>query len=102
MDEPIAVAVKILRIDDFDDARKARNQAGVRLLHAHLCIYKIVIRKARLWYWRWLGPKPKVATYYRRYIDADLAHGPIAGLEAWLREHMDDDDNLLIDRVDLA
>ncbi len=83
-----APQIKILRIDDFESAIKSREQSGARVKHPHLCIYKIVSKKA--------------VTYYRRYIDGAIAHEAEAEIEKWLLRNMRDDENLMIDQVDLA
>jgi hypothetical protein len=85
------LSVKILRIDDFDAHGKARQGVGAnrrRVFYGHLCIYKIFSAKS--------------ATYYRYYIDHEVAHLPEHDLEKWLLRHLKDDENLLIDQVDLA
>ena len=80
--------IKILCLDDFDIARKAREGDGRRVQFGHLCIYKI------------LGEKS--ATYFRRYIDHLVAHLPESEIEKWLLRNQHDEGNFLFDQVDTA
>jgi hypothetical protein len=83
--------IKVLLIEDFNAAYKARDDLDVRIQYAHPCFYKTI--------------NGKVVTYYHRYLDEWVANmieqAPAEG-KKWLLDHLGDKVNQVLDQVETA